>query len=86
LPAGVPNLAFSKASPYQAFRIPDKPIWAFQFHPELNRDENRLRFDRYMDGYAVHMSLEERQEASRHFKESPETETLLRRFLEVVFE
>jgi len=85
LPEGVPNLALSEASPYQAFRLPGKPVWAFQFHPELNRDENRLRFDRYMDGYAVHMSPVERQEAVERFKESPETETLLRRFLEVVF-
>lgn len=85
LPEGIPNLAFSEASPYQAFRIPGKPIWAFQFHPELNRTENRLRFDRYMDGYAVHMSQEERLEACKRFRESPETETLLHRFVEVVF-
>jgi GMP synthase (glutamine-hydrolysing) len=86
LPDGVPNLASSKASPYQAFRIPGKPIWAFQFHPELNRAENRLRFDRYMNGYAVHMSPEERLQACERFTESPETETLLQRFLEVVFD
>lgn len=86
LPDGIPNLAASQASPYQAFRIPGKPIWAFQFHPELNRAENRLRFDRYMDGYAAHMSPKQRLEACERFTESPETETLLHRFLEVVFD
>jgi GMP synthase (glutamine-hydrolysing) len=84
LPDGIPNLAESKLCRFQAFRIPDKPIWAFQFHPELNADENRLRFIRYMDGYATALSPSEREKALTRFTESKETELLLRRFLHIV--
>ena len=52
LPAGVINLAASERAPFQAIRIPGKPIWATQFHPELTRSENLARFHRYMAGYA----------------------------------
>jgi GMP synthase (glutamine-hydrolysing) len=86
LPNGYSSLAFSSRSPYQAFRVSDKPIWAFQFHPELNRDDNRKRFERYLDGYAAHMSVEEQKRTLSNFKESPETEKLLPRFMKLVFD
>ena len=85
LPEGCTCLAFSSRSPYQSFRIGNLPIWAFQFHPELTRDDNRLRFERYIAGYAAHMSLEEQEETLQKFKESPETEELLPRFLKIAF-
>jgi GMP synthase (glutamine-hydrolysing) len=85
LPDGFCNLAQSEHAPFQAFRVPGKPIWAFQFHPELSCKENQDRFRLYMDGYAKHMSESERQEALSRFKESPETEKLLKRFLDLVF-
>ena len=85
LPAGVLHLAGSERSPYQAFRIPGQPIWATQFHPELDVDTNRLRFERYLKGYARHMSEAEREEARRRFRPSPATDCLLPRFLELVF-
>lgn len=85
LPNGATCLASSSRSPYQAFRVEKKPIWAFQFHPELNRDDNRLRFERYLDGYAAHMSPEEQKKTFTKFKESPETEKLLPRFIQLVF-
>jgi len=85
LPEGYSCLAFSALSPYQAFRVAGKPIWAFQFHPELNLDDNRKRFKRYLSGYAPHMSLEEQMETLNEFKESPEAEALLPRFMELVF-
>lgn len=37
LPAGAERLAFSEKVQNQAFRIPGKPIYATQFHPELDR-------------------------------------------------
>jgi GMP synthase (glutamine-hydrolysing) len=86
LPRGYSGLAFSSSSPYQAFRVLNKPIWAFQFHPELNREDNRKRFERYLEGYAAHMSLEEQHQTLRNFKESPETEKLLPRFMKLVFD
>ena len=85
LPAGVIHLAGSDRSPYQALRIPEKPIWATQFHPELDVESNSLRFERYLSGYAEHMSEEERVEARRRFQASPATDRLLRDFVRLVF-
>jgi GMP synthase (glutamine-hydrolysing) len=84
-PEGVPNLASSEASPYQALRIPGKPIWATQFHPELDRETNADRYRHYLDGYASHMSEEEKAASLDRFEDSPEASDLLRRFIEVVF-
>jgi len=85
LPDGFPCLAYSTRSPYQAFRVGEKPIWAFQFHPELNRIDNRLRFKRYLSGYAAHMSLQEQRRTLNKFQETPQTERLLPRFMRLVF-
>ena len=85
LPDGVLHLASSSRSPYQCFRIPGRPIWATQFHPELDLETNRQRFERYLKGYAQHMSEQEREEARRRFRASPETERLLPGFLDLVF-
>jgi GMP synthase (glutamine-hydrolysing) len=85
LPVGVIHLASSDRSRYQSFRIPGKPIWATQFHPELDLHSNRLRFERYLKGYATHMSEVERAEARQRFRDSPETDRLLPGFLELVF-
>jgi len=85
LPDGVVHLAFSERSPYQSFRIPGKPIWATQFHPELDLESNRLRFERYLKGYSRHMSETERDEARRRFRDSPHTDQLLPGFLDLVF-
>lgn len=85
LPPGIPNLVASRRNPHQALRIPGKPVWATQFHPELTGEENRARFERYLDAYAVHMSDEEREQALAGFHPSPESNTLLRRFVELVF-
>lgn len=85
LPEGVVHLASSERCRYHALRIPGKPIWSTQFHPELDRRRNRARFDRYLDGYAPLMTDEERRRARDGFLESPETDRLLSRFLRIVF-
>ena len=85
LPVGVLNLAYNQNSPIQALRIPNQPIWATQFHPELTRQENLLRFERYLDGYAAFMSEEEMKTTIDRFRDSPETERLIPQFLKVVF-
>ena len=84
-PAGVLNLASSGCCQFQALRIPNKPIWATQFHPELDAKENKRRFIRYLKGYASHMSEEEREETLNRFSESPHTDDLIQRFLHHVF-
>ena len=85
IPPTVINLATSANSPCQAIRIPDKPIWATQFHPELSADENRRRFRQYLDGYASLLSEEEIEEKLAGFRDSPETDLLVPGFLDLVF-
>ena len=85
LPPNCIHLASSTNCKYQAFRIPQKPIWATQFHPELSGDENLARFKRYLGGYTAHMSEEEKKETLSRFVESAETLALIPRFLELVF-
>lgn len=84
-PDGVPNLVRSERSPFQALRIPGAPIWASQFHPELDRATNLERFVTYMEGYAPYMDEAEREAAFAQFGESPDASSLLSRFLIEVF-
>jgi GMP synthase (glutamine-hydrolysing) len=85
LPRGVLNLASSERAPYQALRIPGKPIWATQFHPELSVEDNLLRFSRYKQVYAELYSPPELKALVDGFVPSPETEELIPRFLQLVF-
>jgi len=85
-PDGIPNFASSQRCPLHALRIPGQPIWATQFHPELDRKTNRDRFRHYLEGYATHMSPEQQQASLDGFRESPEASDLLRKFLKLVFD
>ncbi len=38
LPPGAALLASSTLDPHQAFRVPDRPAWGLQFHPELTAE------------------------------------------------
>jgi GMP synthase (glutamine-hydrolysing) len=84
LPGGVLHLATSDRCPYQAFRIPDKPIWATQFHPELSGEENRERYIRYVSNYEHHVDDATREATLERFHPSPHTEGMLGRFVELV--
>jgi GMP synthase (glutamine-hydrolysing) len=79
------TLASSQRVPCQAFRVHGYPVWATQFHPELDVEENRQRFRQYIEGYATFMSVEQREATLRQFRDSPETHGLIRRFLEINF-
>jgi GMP synthase (glutamine-hydrolysing) len=81
---GLPNLVASERSPYQALRIPGKPVWATQFHPELDRETNLERLMTYWAAYGP-KNEGQRQAAIDKFKESRETSRLLPRFLRLVF-
>lgn len=85
LPPTAVGLAHSHHCPYQAIRLPGKPIWGTQFHPELTKATNLARFKRYLDGYAALKSPDELQEMFDKFDDSPETEDLLARFIQLVF-
>lgn len=84
-PDGLPNLAASDLSPMQALRVPDQPIWATQFHPELTEETNVHRYLHYLDGYAPDLTEAERAERISRFEASPEASSLLRLFLDLVF-
>lgn len=85
LPKTVQHLAISERAPYQALHVTGKPIWGAQFHPELTKAENLARFNRYLADYAGVLDETEMEEAVARFQESPETEALIGRFLQVVF-
>jgi len=84
LPASAINLGASELCAYQALRLPGKPIWAAQFHPELSGAENRQRFTRYADMYIGLVGEEEYNRILARFVESSETEELIPRFLNIV--
>ena len=82
---GLPNLASSERSPLQALRIPNQPIWATQFHPELDRQANQDRFEHYLRGYSAHMTREEQEAVRARSYESAEVTALFPAFLRLVF-
>lgn len=79
LPPGAVHLASSQLSPFQAFRLRGRRIWATQFHPELDRRTNQERYERYLEHYRGQVSFGGEDRAAS-FKESPESEALLRAF------
>lgn len=85
LPAGALHLAGSERAPFQALRIPGKPIWATQFHPELTKETNLARFRRYLDGYAAILSPAEIERQLAQFDHSPEANGLIGRFMQLNF-
>ncbi len=85
LPDGVLHLAASDRAPFQALRVPNQPIWATQFHPELTKKTNLARFKRYLAGYAASTSETELEKMFQQFDDSPEANQLLGRFMRLVF-
>lgn len=75
LPEGVLNLVSSERCGYQALRIPGAPIWATQFHPELDEQGNRDRCVAYIKEFG---EIEGYQALP-----SPEALTILPKFLEL---
>ena len=87
LPDGVVNLASSPACPNQALRVVGKPVYAAQFHPELTWEDNRGRFERYMDDYGRVFGTTEAERMLREdFFPSPKASALLDAFLVEHFE
>ncbi|MCB9595301.1 MAG: type 1 glutamine amidotransferase [Sandaracinaceae bacterium] len=85
LPEGFVNLASSERAPFQALRVPEAPVWAVQFHPELTRDGNRLRYRHYLENYSPELTPEQVDAAMERFGHSPEASELLGRFLRIVY-
>ena len=76
LPEGIVNLASSLRCPHQALRVPGAPIWATQFHPELDHHGNRDRCVAYIKEFG---EFEDYKALP-----SPEALTILPRFLDLV--
>lgn len=51
LPEGAVLLCDNPAIAVQAFRLPNAPLWATQFHPELDMEANKVRYLRYLANY-----------------------------------
>ncbi|MCG8607203.1 hypothetical protein MJD09_19740, partial [bacterium] len=84
LPEGTVNLAFSDKVPFQAFRIKSKPIYATQFHPEMTMQQNRERFETYIQGYSDGRLGLDPQTIRESFSASIETYSLLPRFIRMI--
>jgi len=84
LPADAELLASSERVENQAFRFPGKPIYCTQFHPELNRSGLLERIGRY-PSYLPLAGARTLEELAGKTPEMDASESILRRFLEVVF-
>lgn len=86
LPNPLVNLAESDRCSVQATRHPTAPIVATQFHPELSEDDNMERFFRYIDRYTEPGETvgEAKQRVQQLHAPSPESNRLLRRFIDHV--
>jgi GMP synthase (glutamine-hydrolysing) len=83
MPPGIANLAASDKSPLQALRIPERPVWASQFHPELDQQSNYERYRAYIERYDPG-AVEAEEESSYQSHASPEVSTLLPTFLDTI--
>lgn len=85
LPDSCINLAQSEKTRHQALRVKNAPVVATQFHPELSRKANLERYIHYMSHYKrPGVSLEEAiQKAEEEYFESPESSSLISKFLQV---
>jgi GMP synthase (glutamine-hydrolysing) len=84
LPRGAILLASSDRVPNEAFRFEGKPIYCTQFHPELDRDGLLKRIGYYPEYLPLtgYVTMDEFLAAT---PETPETEAILRRFIEEAF-
>lgn len=83
LPAKATLLASTHKVAHQAYRLDDAPIYCTQFHPELTRKDLLRRLDAYPD-YIRHLTGLSLEEFAPTVKDTPETEAVLRRFVQHV--
>ncbi len=79
LPAGAIELAATARCPNQAFRLAGLPVYGAQFHIELDRERMLERANVYRQEYLSSPGALEKLD--RALLPSPESATLLRRFL-----
>ena len=81
LPSGAKALAHSDRCPNQAIRLPGEAAYTTQFHPEMSVADMRERLLIYRDGYLG--SDDHLAAVDRCLRPSGDTESLLRRFVEL---
>ncbi len=86
LPSAAICLATSPDCPFQAFRLNGLPVYATQFHPELDEESNRQRFARYLPIYIRNVGEHRVRKMLEGFAPSPLADRLLRRFVRLVLE
>lgn len=82
LPKEAILLAYSDLCPYHAFKIPGKPFYGFQFHPEVDAQDMGGRIVRYQNVY-----LESDEQLARilaSIKETPIANDLIGKFVDRV--
>ena len=82
LPEEMTVLARSEKVGVQAIKIKDRPVYATQFHPEMTVDDNRFRYEHYVENYSSEPKDVDRIRSS--FRGSPEANQLLGWFVEDV--
>ena len=80
-PEGCVELAFTEACPH-IFRVRGKPFWAFQFHPEVNRDILVERLTVFKEHYTD--GDEHLQQVLDDARETPESNHLVTKFVDRV--
>lgn len=80
LPDNAINMASSEKCPYHIIKIKEKPFYAFQFHPEVDRSDLITRITRYKDRYldddgALQKIIDE-------CKDTPEANEIIRKFVD----
>jgi GMP synthase (glutamine-hydrolysing) len=85
LPPDALLLASSARVSEQAFRFVDRPIYCTQFHPELDRNAMLERVVAYPE-YVARIARISYDEFVHSVRETPEANSLLRRFVKLVFE
>jgi GMP synthase (glutamine-hydrolysing) len=83
LPTGMVNMATSRLSPFQALRVEGTSVFATQFHPELTRQDNEMRYRTYWESYGGGPAEQDPVLAS--LRDSPETSALLPLWVEETF-
>jgi GMP synthase (glutamine-hydrolysing) len=85
LPAGAVLLASSDRVPEQAYHFAGKPIYCTQFHPELDRAALLERVRAYPE-YVERIAGVSYDEFLARCRETPEANSLLRRFVNLIFD
>ncbi len=81
-PAGAIDLLFSEKICCQAFTFPDEPLYAFQFHPELDHPDVVIRLQFYSRKYLD--ESENIDEITKNLRHSPDAAKILDLFVDEV--